>query len=51
MSDDHLGPNWPTCVNCAKTRGVDCDRKKDVGRGVCRRFVPTIDNKLTEGKV
>jgi len=32
--------NWPTCCNCAKIRGVDCSRKKDVGRGTCHSFVP-----------
>jgi hypothetical protein len=38
--EPNLPKNWPTCCNCAKTRGVDCSRKKDVGRGTCNSFVP-----------
>jgi len=31
-----LGEKRQHCANCAKTRGVNCNRKKRVGIGFCR---------------
>lgn len=52
VNGQRLPKTWPTCVNCAKTQGVDCDKKKDVGIGTCNTFkLKILDNKTTGDKV